>query len=309
MYYLFYGFLYVVSLLPMRLLYLISDVIYGIVYYFIGYRKKVVMDNLRHAFPEKTEKERVDIAKKFYLNFIDSFVEVIKLVSASDAWLRKRFTVDVRALDEVYATGKSCQMHLGHTFNWEWGQLVMTALTRYQILVVYMPIGNKVFEKLFYRLRTRSGNAFLPASKMREAMVPYLPSQYLLGLVADQCPGNMQNVYWIDFLGRPTPFAAGPEKGARNGHLPVVFASIDKPRRGHYHGTIQLACMDAGELPEGELTRQYVRYLESVIHRRPDMWLWSHRRWKHAWKDEYEPMRIAQGTGPCATERSGIERV
>jgi Kdo2-lipid IVA lauroyltransferase/acyltransferase len=295
MYYLFYGLLYLVSLLPMRILYLLSDVIYGIVYYGIGYRRKVVMDNLRHAFPEKSEPERVRIAKKFYHNFIDSFVEVIKLITAKESWLHKRFTVDVRELEDVYATGKSCQMHLGHTFNWEWGQIVLTALTKYKILVVYMPIGNKVFEKLFYRLRTASGNVFLPAPNMREAIVPYLPSQYLLGLVADQSPGNTQTSYWIDFLGRPAPFASGPEKGARSGHLPVVFASIEKPRRGHYHATIKLACADAAELPEGKLTFDYVRYLESVIRHRPDMWLWSHRRWKHAWKEEYQSMRIDEG--------------
>jgi KDO2-lipid IV(A) lauroyltransferase len=295
MFYLFYAFLYLVSLLPMRILYLISDVIYGIVYYGFGYRRKVVMDNLRQAFPEKTEAELVVIAKKFYHNFIDSFLEVVKLVSASDAWLHKRFTVDTRVLDAVYATGKPCQMHLGHTFNWEWGQLVLTALTKFKILVVYMPISNKGFERLFYRLRTRSGNVFLPAPQMKEAIVPYLPTQYLLGLVADQCPGNMQTSYWIDFLGRATPFASGPEKGARIGRMPVIFASIDKPRRGHYHATMQLACMDASALPEGELTRDYVRYLETVIRSRPDMWLWSHRRWKHAWKEEYEPMRIDDG--------------
>ena len=295
MYYLFYGFLYLVSLLPMRVLYFISDIIYGIVYYIIGYRRKVVMDNLKQAFPEKSEAELTAIAKKFYHNFIDSFVEVIKLISASEAWLHRRFTVDVEALDKIYATGMSCQMHLGHTFNWEWGQLVMTQLTKFRILVVYMPIGSKMFERLFYRLRTRTGNAFLPAPQMKGAIVPHLQSQYLLGLVADQCPGNMHNAYWIDFMGRPTPFASGPEKGARNGQLPVVFASIDKPRRGYYHGKVQLACMNAAELPEGELTRMYVRYLESVIHARPDMWLWSHRRWKHAWKEDYQPMRIDEG--------------
>ncbi|HTR28721.1 MAG TPA: lysophospholipid acyltransferase family protein [Puia sp.] len=298
MYYLFYGFLYLVSLLPMRGLYVISDGIYAFIYYVLGYRRKLVMDNLRQAFPEKTEKERVRIAKKFYHNFIDSFLEVIKLVSASDAWLHKRFTVDVRALDELYATGKSCQMHLGHTFNWEWGQLVLTALTRYQILVVYMPISNKVLERLFYRLRTRNGNAFLPAPKMKEAIVPYLSTQYLLGLVADQSPGSMHNAYWVDFLGRPTPFASGPEKGARNGQLPVVFASIEKPRRGHYHATMKIACMNAAAMPEGELTREYVRYLESVIRQQPDMWLWSHRRWKHPWKPEYEDRWIDKVTIP-----------
>jgi KDO2-lipid IV(A) lauroyltransferase len=295
MYFLVYGFLYLLSLLPMRVLYLISDFIYGVVYYCIGYRKKVVMNNLGHAFPEKSEAERTAIAKAFYHNFIDSFVEVIKLVSASESWLNKRFTADVHVLEEVYASGKACQLHLGHTFNWEWGQLILTPLTKYQILVVYMPISNKVFERLFYRLRTRTGNVFVPAPKMREAMEPHLSSQYLLGLVADQCPGKVQNSYWIDFLGRPAPFASGPEKAARNGHLPVVFASIDKPRRGYYHATLELACNDAAGLREGELTRRYVRYLESVIRKKPEMWLWSHRRWKHAWKEEYEAARIDEG--------------
>jgi KDO2-lipid IV(A) lauroyltransferase len=286
MYYLFYGFLYLVSLLPMRVLYLLADVFYVIIYYVLGYRKKVVMDNLEKAFPEKTDAERVRIAKKFYHNFIDTFIEVVKLVSASEAFLRRRFTVDVSELNEVYKTGKSCQLHLGHTFNWEWGQLVLTQLTKYKILVVYMPIGNKVFEKLFYRLRTRSGNAFLPASGMKEAIAPYMQTQYLLGLVADQSPGSMHSSYWLDFLGRPTAFASGPEKGARNCQLPVLFASIEKPRRGYYHATVRLACPDASQLPEGELTRRYVRYLEGVIRHQPDMWLWSHRRWKHAWKEE-----------------------
>src|ERR1700754_3423667 len=154
MYYLFYGFLYLVSLLPMRILYFISDAIYGLIYYILGYRKKVVMSNLAIAFPDKTEAERERIAKKFYHNFIDSFIEVIKLVSASDAFLQKRSSRDVTELNELYETGQSCQIHLGHTFNWEWGQLVLSSLTDYKLLVVYMPIKNKFFEKLFYRLRT-----------------------------------------------------------------------------------------------------------------------------------------------------------
>lgn len=292
MYYLLYGLLYLVSLLPMRILYVISDGIYGLVYYVFGYRKDVVMGNLEIAFPEKSIAERTKIAKKFYHNFIDSFIEVVKLVSASDAWLQKRFTVDAQVLDQLYRTGKSCQIHLGHTFNWEWGQLVLTKLTNYRIMVVYMPITNANFEKLFYKLRTRSGNVFLPATNMRNAIEPYLQRQYLLGLVADQNPGNPTTAYWLNFFGRPTPFVSGPEKGARMSSLPVVFASIEKPRRGYYHATVRLGSMDASEMPEGALTHDYVRYLETVIRRNPDMWLWSHRRWKHNWKEEYAPLWI-----------------
>jgi KDO2-lipid IV(A) lauroyltransferase len=287
MYYLFYCALYLVSLLPMRVLYWIGDGIYLLIYHGFGYRKQVVMDNLQIAFPEKTETERVLIAKKFYHNFIDSFMEVIKLMSADNAYLQKRFTVDLSDLEDLYKSGKSCQLHLGHTFNWEWGQLVLGELTKYQILVVYMPITNQVFEKLFYKLRTRSGNVFLPANNMKEAIRPYLQRQYLLGLVADQNPSNPQSSYWLNFFGRPTPFVSGPEKGARASNMPVVFASMVKPKRGYYHATLTLGALDPSQLEEGVITRNYVRYLETVIRQNPDMWLWSHRRWKHTWKDEY----------------------
>ncbi len=281
MYYLVYGFLYFLSLFPMRALYFLSDGIYLLVYHVFGYRRKVVMDNLLIAFPEKTHKEKIQIAKKFYHNFIDSFIEVIKLVSAGDSFLMKRFTAETRVLNQLYLSGKSCQLHLGHTFNWEWGQLVLRKLMPYKLLVVYQPISNAIFEKLFYKLRTRTGNAFLPANNMRNAIIPYLESQYLLGLVADQNPSNPDNAYWRNFFGRPTPFVSGPEKGARAGHLPVVFAYMEKPKRGKYHAVIELATENAAELPEGELTTRYVKYLEEVIRRNPDMWLWSHRRWKH----------------------------
>src|ERR1700731_3775169 len=152
LYYLVYGFLYLLSLLPMRVLYFLSDGIYLLVYHVIGYRRKVVMGNLQIAFPEKTEKQKIEIAKKFYHNFIDSFIEVIKMVSARDSFFMKRYTVETEALNQLYATGKSCQLHLGHTFNWECGQIVLTKLTPYRLLVVYQPISNPVFEKIFYQL-------------------------------------------------------------------------------------------------------------------------------------------------------------
>jgi Kdo2-lipid IVA lauroyltransferase/acyltransferase len=288
MYRLLYALLYLVSLLPMRLLYVLSDGIYLLVYYVFGYRKQVVLHNLEIAFPDKTAAERVKIAKRFYHNFIDSLIEVIKLVTAGDAFLKKRVTVDTGELGDLYKTGRSCQLHLGHTFNWEWGHLVLTKLTAYQILVVYMPITNAFFEKFFYRLRRRTGNVFLPATNMREAITPYLQTQYLLGLIADQNPSNSRTSYWLHFFGRPTPFA----------NLPVMFACIEKPRRGYYHATLSLGSSDAGQLPEGELTLRYVRYLEGVIRRNPDMWLWSHRRWKHAWKDEYSDMWVDTAPGP-----------
>ncbi len=245
------------------------------------------MDNLLIAFPEKTQAERVKIAKQFYLNFIDSFIETIKLLSVGDAFLKKRFTVNVDAINELYKTGKACQIHLGHTFNWEWGQLVLRTLTPYKLMVVYMPISNAIFEKIFYKIRTRNGTVFLPATNMKIAMVRHVDTQYLLALVADQSPGALKSAYWLNFFGKPTAFVTGPEKSARLIDLPVVFAYMEKPRRGHYHAVVEIASYDASKLAEGELTIKYARYMEDVIRRNPSMWLWSHRRWKHEWREMF----------------------
>jgi len=288
MYPIVYGFFYLISLLPIRVLYFFSDCIFILIYHLMGYRKKVALDNLRMAFPEKTEEERLIIARNFYHNLIDSFIETIKLLSASRRFLNKRVCANWEMLEPLYKTGKSCQIHLGHTFNWEWGQYVLTEFTKYQVVVVYMPITNKIFEKLMYRLRTRCGTRFIPASQMSKSMAALLDTQYLLGLVADQSPGSMHSAYWTNFFGRPTAFVSGPERGARAGALPVLFTSIVKPRRGFYAAHLEIACEDASVLQEGELTRRYAAYMESAIKKNPEMWLWSHRRWKHCWKPEFE---------------------
>jgi KDO2-lipid IV(A) lauroyltransferase len=287
MYYLLYGIFYLVSLLPMCILYIISDALYLAVYYGIGYRKKIVMNNLATAFPEKTNEELVKIAKQFYHNLLDSFIETIKLVSASRHFLKKRVTANWEILEHFFKSGKSCQLHLGHTFNWEWGHHVLGSYTNYQVLVVYIPLSNTVFEKLMYNLRVRYGNKFIAAGNMSKFMELFKDTQYLLGLVADQSPGNLNNAYWMNFLGRPTAFVSGPEKGARAANLPVLFASIVKPKRGHYHAILEVACEDPIAMNEGKLTLQYARYMEKVIRANPEMWLWSHRRWKHGFKPEY----------------------
>jgi KDO2-lipid IV(A) lauroyltransferase len=302
MYYVVYSFFYLVSLLPMRILYIISDAIYLVVYYGIGYRKKIVINNLEMAFPEKTNEERVKIAKEFYHNLLDSFLETIKLVSASRNFLKKRVTANWEVLEPLFRGGKSCQLHLGHTFNWEWGHHVLGSYTNFQVLVVYMPLSNSVFEKLTYNLRVLHGNKFIAAGNMSKSMETFKDTQYLLGLVADQSPGNLNNAYWVNFFGKPTAFVAGPEKGGRTANLPVLFASIVKPKRGHYHAIIEVACEDPCAMKEGELTLKYAHYMEKVIRANPEMWLWSHRRWKHSWKQEYEKDWVG-GTLPGGTNK------
>jgi KDO2-lipid IV(A) lauroyltransferase len=287
MYYVVYGLLYLLSLLPLRVLYLFSDLAYLIVYYITGYRKKVVSYNLSIAFPEKSTQERERIAKKFYRNFTDTFIETIKLISAGRRFIRKHYTGNEQLFNDLHKQGKKCQVHLGHNFNWEIANFAMAFYTPYTLLSVYMPINNKTIDRLFQKIRSKTGAVLLPATKMGTAIVPWRDKQYMLALVADQNPGNPSKAYWLRFFGKPTPFVTGPEKGARANNAAVVFIHFTKTRRGYYVAHPELAAVEPQNLPETEITKNYIQYLERVIRANPEMWLWSHRRWKHEWKPEY----------------------
>lgn len=304
MYYLLYGFLYVISLLPMPVLYLLSDGVYALMYYVFGYRKKVVMQNLQIAFPGKTNEERKRIAKKFYHNFLDTFVEVIKLLSASEAFLLKHFGGNWDMVNEVAKrNGKAAQVHLGHTFNWEWANYAGAKGLIYKFLVVYMPIKSKAVDRLFLKLRSRGGAALIPASPPRayiSGIGKFRKQQYMLVLAADQSPADPSKAYWLNFFNRPTAFVTGPEKGARLSNLPVFFAYIRKHKRGNYFVEFSLIDENPAATKEGELTVKFARYLENIIHQYPDMWLWSHRRWKREWNDEYRELWIDTEPAPAS---------
>ncbi len=286
MYYLVYGLLYAVSLLPMWLLYGLSDGLALVLYGVIRYRRTVVMANLRNAFPEKNEEERLRIAKKFYRNFTDNFIETLKLLSASRSFLEKRLVMDnIGLLQHFYDQGRKVQLHLGHLFNWEIANVAIPLRTPYNVLVAYMPVENKLFERLFLRLRSRTGSVPLPATRMQRAILPYRNRLYALALVADQAPGGPENSYWLNFFGRPTAFIRGAERGARIADIPAVFVRIYKSKRGHYRVHLTTMSEHPHELPEGELTRQYRDLLEAAIRLQPEGWLWSHKRWKFSWEE------------------------
>jgi KDO2-lipid IV(A) lauroyltransferase len=298
MYTFVYGFLYLLSLLPLRILFVLSDGIYFLIYHVIGYRKNVVRSNLDIAFPEKSKEEKKKIEKQFYKNFIDNFIETLKLLSGGNKYAVKHFKTDNTVMEQEFHKGKRLQFHLGHNFNWELANVAVTSYTSYPMLVVYMPVQNKVFEKVMLKLRSVSGNKMLPATDMKNAMLPFRNTKYLLALVADQVPGDASKAYWLNFFGRPTPFMRGPERGAVAGNLSVVFGQIYKIKRGYYYLAYELCTDEAGTMEKGELTRKYVRFLEKVIREHPEMWLWSHRRWKREWKPEYGRLWIDDAPPP-----------
>lgn len=287
MYHIIFGLLYLLSLLPLRVLYLLSDLAYAIIYYGLGYRKAVVQHNLSIAFPEKSEAERLRIAKQFYKNFCDNFIETIKFISAGDSFYKKHFTGNYDAIESNFGSGRSVQAHLGHNFNWELGNLVVPSYTSYTLLAVYLPIKNKTVDRLFRYIRSKRGSRLIASTNFKNDFEPFRDTQYLIGLIADQNPAHPDNAYWINFFGRPTPFLRGPEKAARRNNLPVVFCHFTKKKRGYYVGHSVLATLEPQALPPGALTKQYAAYLEEIMRAHPEMWLWSHRRWKWHWKPEY----------------------
>lgn len=287
MYYVVYIPLYLLSLLPLPVLYLFGDAVYGLLYYVLGYRKKVVMGNLEIAFPERSELERKKIAKKFYHNFVDTFIETLKFLSWNQKDMDKRFDSDLSGIEKAYECGKSISLIGLHNFNWEFVNWGLATRVKYPFLGIYLPVGNKSFDRIIREMRSKLGTILLPATDFKNHYLKYKDEKHVMASAADQSPGNPLNAYWVNFFGRPTAFVTGAEKGARINDSAVVFAYFYKIKRGYYRIDTKFITDDPRSLPEGVLTKMYAQYCEESIKKNPDNYLWSHRRWKHEYKKEY----------------------
>ncbi|HEX8462702.1 MAG TPA: lipid A biosynthesis acyltransferase [Segetibacter sp.] len=286
MYHLVYGFLYAFSLLPWKGLYFISDFVYVLMYYVFGYRKLVVMANLLIAFPEKTEVERIKIAKEFYHNFLDTFIETLKFLSISEKDFNKRLSGNFGIFQDLYKSGQSVQIHSGHFFNWEYMNWGLVKYSPYPLLGVYAPIGNDIFNKIMLKIRGRYNTILIPTYTFKTSFHKYSTSQYALGLAADQAPHPAKG-FWLPFFGKPAPFATGPEKGASVNNTAIVLVHFYKVKRGYYNADFKLLTTEPKSFARGELTKLYVDFLEKCIRKKPANYLWSHRRWKHGFSEEY----------------------
>lgn len=307
MYYLIYGPLFLLSLLPLRVLYVLSDIISFLLFRVFGYRRNVINGNLLIAFPEKSIEERNSIKRKFHRNFTDSFIETIKCLSASKAFYDKHCKADFSLFDQFASENISCQMHACHQFNWEWINLHWSLHLKQPLVIVYMPITSKPLDRLFYTFRTKYGTHMLSATEARKAFVAWRNKTHALALVADQKPAAPKYAYWLNFFSKPTPFVIGPEKNAIGKKCPVIFGRASKPARGKYEATLVLACKDASLLKPGELTVMYRDFIEEAIRQSPDMYLWSHKRFKYEWnEEEYSHMWIDKDPIP---EQAGNKSV
>jgi KDO2-lipid IV(A) lauroyltransferase len=282
-FYIFFGINYLITLLPLRVLYFFSDFFYLVLYYLAGYRRKVVAANLRNAFPEKSEAERKKIERRFYRHLSDLFVETLKATHMSHEQISRRVTVrDLVDLDRLYREGRNIIALCSHYNNWEWLSS-MQPVHRYTTLTIYKPLKNKYFDHFINNLRTKYGVWASPMENIVRDLARFRNEKILTmsAFIADQTPPLDKHVFWTTFLNQETGFFRGAEKLAVKYDMPVIFVYITKIKRGYYEISFELITEHPGKEAPGFITSRYAEMLEAVIKEKPEYWLWSHRRWKH----------------------------
>ena len=276
-------FLYLISLLPFPVFYLFSDFIYFLLYRVVGYRKKVVFENLKNSFPEKSYNELKKIEKDFYRYLCDLFLETIKTltISRSEAVKRCKFNAKTILLfNELANKNQSCIIVMGHYGNWEWAGNSFSLQCKQQLYVIYHPLSNKYFDKLMYDLRTRFGTKLYAMKDTMREMIRNKNEVNATAFIADQTP-SPDSAYWTTFMNQDTPVFWGTEKIAQKLNYPIVYITIKKIKRGYYEVDSELLINEPKNTSLGEISELHTRKLESDIITQPSIWLWSHRRWKH----------------------------
>jgi KDO2-lipid IV(A) lauroyltransferase len=280
-YYLSLPFIYLISILPFWALYILSDAIYAILFYIIGYRKKIVYNNLKNAFPSKSEKEIKALRKRFYHFFCDLMLETLKTLTISAKTAQKHVIIeDKSVLEEYYQKKQSIIIVLGHMGNWELVGAGFAQVDLHEMYTIYHPLSNKYFDQLIYHMRTRLGNKLYAMNNTLKGMLRNKNKLNATVFIADQTP-RPKGAYWTTFLNQDTPVFFGTEKIAKKLNYPVVYASIKRIERGKYSLNFELLVDNPKETQTGEISEIHTKRLEKDIIEQPEVWLWSHRRWKH----------------------------
>ncbi len=272
---------YVISLLPFWVLYRFADVLFVVLYYVIGYRRAVVNDNLRNAFPEKTDQERREIARRFYQFLPDLIVEAIKMRTISADEIKKRVSVNnSEELERHLRAGKGVVGVSAHYANWELGIHLLNQMTDQPVLIIYKPLHNKAVDSVFNAIRSRFGAIMVPMKQTLRKIVAHRHTPHISMLLADQTPLHRDSDYFISFLNQETLVYTGAEKIAKMMDFPVVFCHMDRIKRGYYRCTFTTLVENPAAIPGHGITDIHNKFTEDIIRRKPEWWLWSHRRWK-----------------------------
>ena len=284
------GFLYLLALLPLNILYILADFIYFLIYYIVGYRKKMVRTNLSQCFPDYPPQQLKHVEKQFYHNFADYIVETIKLLHISDKQMKRRMVFEnLDIICDLLDNGKSIIAYFAHTGNWEWAPSITLGCQQQvargdMFAQIYRPLRNQHFDRLMLKIRSRFGSVSIAKKVALRTLLTARRDGVvsITGFMSDQKPSHGDTVHIIDFLGRPTPVMTGTETLGRRLGMAAVYWDMSKPRRGHYKITVKLLTDDMSQTEPMEITDCYFKMLEESIRNNPAIWLWSHNRWKNA---------------------------
>lgn len=282
-YYIFYAFNWLVTLLPLRILYVFSDIAFLFFYYFPGYRRKVVRTNLLNSFPEKSLEQIIEIEKKFYHHLCDIFIETFKLTHLTAEHLLKRMPLtNPGLLKRLYDDGRDVAAVLGHYNNWEW-LMCLPLYSGYNFVSIYKPLANKHFDQFMIDSRTKLGMTVTPMQHVVRDIISNRKNNVrsLYSFLTDQIPAKGDIRFWTEFLNQETAVYLGAEKISSKYDMALVFFNVQKIRRGYYSFTVELLLEHTAGLPEHFITETHVKRLEEIIKERPEFWIWSHKRWKH----------------------------
>ena len=301
LYNIIYGIFYLVSKLPYRALYVISDIANLVLYHIVRYRRDIVRRNITSAFPEKSLEDCISIERGFYKWFCDYFVETVKLMSVSRQELLSR--IEFRGIDKIeecFDRGQTCAGILGHYGNWELLSATGLVIKKHPeavIGLIYHPLRSQLFDRLFINMRQSMGGVCVPKKDILRYLVSFRSQNLmnLFGYIADQAPRYRNIHLWLPFLNHDTPVFTGAERIMRKMNNAVFYIDVERPERGKYIYTFKLMTDKPGEMPEFEITKKFFVMLEQTIKREPRFYLWSHNRWKRTREEFDKEFKIENG--------------
>lgn len=286
-YILIYPFLWIISILPFRLLYFFSDGIYILLYYVIGYRRKVVTSNLILVFPDKSKEEIERIEKAFYHHLCDMIVESIKSITISEKEMIKRYRFpNVDMIQDLEKENRSLILMMGHYASWEWVFILQKHVNQ-KGYAVYKQLKNKYFDALVKRIRAKYNSHLITTKETFSVLIDAKKKKQLTinGFVFDQSPRLDKAIHWQEFMGVKVPVHVGAEILAKRLDMAVVFLKVKKIKRGYYEGTFKDLIKNASDYKDFEITDLYLKNTENEILEAPEYYLWTHKRWKHMKKN------------------------
>lgn len=282
LFYIVYAFLWVISILPFPIFYFVSDCFYILIYKIIGYRKKTVRANIKLTLPHLSDKEVVEVEKKFYHHMCDMFLEMIKTMTISEEDIKKRFTfTNIDLFHEYEKKNKSIILFYAHYASWEWSP-TLGFYTSFKGYGIYKKIQNPYFDKLVRDIRSRFGAELIDTKSTVKKVKENQQNQILgvYGFISDQTPSRQKAKYWDEFMGQIVPIHTGGENLARELDMNVLYMKVVKTKRGHYEATFIPITDDIKSLPENEASKRFIREVEKQIHEAPEYYFWTHKRWK-----------------------------